>query len=426
MRFNCYLAPETCAPAPPAHPSPREWRKPRCRAAVTVRSERGGSLRYHRQSAPARRLLEGDKERVKRLGRDAHAGIAHRKRDGLRRGDQRRNGNAAYRDHDFATLSELHGIVTGPHPDRLRITQHGSDGRFQIFHFPKTSPVGCKDATMQVQAARSLTVTALCYAQDAMVRLRIRKVARAIHPSEDAMDALTLAVCPHDTLRNPEGWWRLAKYLAQHMGVKIRFRPALDFADFHSRWATADLIYAGAGDALTLLDEQGFTPVARPTDTYDEALLVACPKDPMPPLEALGGADVATVADVLPTRLALRMLEARGIVPRTLTHRDSWLSVVRAVWGGETPYGILYRDAYDELSPAGKAMVQVITTTSERCAFHVFCGSSRLGADAGALADVLVAMASDGAGRDILDSLHMVSWRTVAPDELTLMRGVLA
>ncbi len=240
------------------------------------------------------------------------------------------------------------------------------------------------------------------------------------------MAELTLAVCPHDTARKPEGWSRLAKYLAQHLDVPIRFRPARDFADFYSRWATADLIYAGAGDALTLIDRHGFSPVVRPTDTYDEALLVTRPKTPVPSLEALGGAEVATVPGLLPTRLALRMLQARGIVPGVLTGRDSWLSVVRAVWGGETPYGILYRDAYDELSPEAKAMVQVIATTSERCAFHVFCGGSRLGAEASALAHALVAMASDGAGKDILDNLHMVGWRAVSTDELALMRDVLA
>lgn len=238
------------------------------------------------------------------------------------------------------------------------------------------------------------------------------------------MDALTLAVCPHDTMRNPEGWSRLVTYLSQHLGVPISFIPARDFADFYSCWHAADLIYASSSDALTLIDGRGFRPLVRPTDTYDEALLVASPDAPSPLLEALGGAPVATVEGLLPTRLALRMLSARGITPGALANRDSWLSVVRAVWGGEAPFGIIYRDAYDALSPEGRAMVQVITATSERCAFHVLCARPRLGTHAGCLSDALVAMAGDAAGNDILESVHLVGWRAVTDDELAAMREI--
>lgn len=240
------------------------------------------------------------------------------------------------------------------------------------------------------------------------------------------MDALSLAVCPHDTMRHPEGWPRLVKYLSQHLSVPIDFLPSRDFADFYSRWPTVDLIYASSNDALTLIDGRGFQPLVRPTDTYDEALLVAGPDVLPPPLDAVGGAVVATVEGLLPTRLALRMLRARGITPGALANRDSWLSVVRAVWGGEVPFGIIYRDAYDALSPAGRAMVQVLTSTSERCAFHVFCAEPSVGSYAGCLSDALVAMAGDAAGNDILESVHLVGWRAVTTDELATMREIVA
>lgn len=239
------------------------------------------------------------------------------------------------------------------------------------------------------------------------------------------MAGLTLAVCPHDTARNIEGWHRLARYLSRHLGRQVRFGLSPDFADFHRRAAEADLAYASPVDALRLIDRHGFTPLARPVGIYDEALIIASPDAPAVAIEALGGAPLATVEGLPATKLALRMLGARGLTPGPLVGRDSWLSVARAVWGGEAPYGILYRDAYEELSPQGKAMVQVIGTTDERCAFHALCGAPWLGPDAEAVSSALVAMASDGAGKEVLEELRLVGWRAVSADEVAVMRAAL-
>lgn len=239
------------------------------------------------------------------------------------------------------------------------------------------------------------------------------------------MESVTMVVCPHDSVRNTEGWHRLSQYLAGYIGLELHCALALDFTDFYGRYAEADLVYASPGDALTLIDQYGFAPLVRPTDTYDEALIITSLDVPAQTVEALDGSALAAIEGSLPTRLALRMLQSRGIVPGPLVGRDSWLSVVRAVWGGEAPFGILYQDAYDALSPQGKAMVQVVTATSERCAFHVLCAAPGLGANAGAFADTLVAMAGDAAGRDVLADMHLVGWRPVSPDELAVLRSLL-
>lgn len=240
------------------------------------------------------------------------------------------------------------------------------------------------------------------------------------------MEGLTLSVCPHDTVRNSEGWFRFVQYLTQHVGLEVHFSLSLDFADFHSRFAACDLVYANPSDALTLIDGHGFTPLARPMATFDEALVVAGAGVPAVGLEALAGAPVATVKGLLPTKLALRLLSQKGVAAGDFVERDSWLSVVRAVWGGEAPYGFLYRDAYDELSPQGKAMVQVIAATNEGCAFHMLCGGPLLGARAARLVAALTGMADEPAGQELLRELHMPGWQAVDADNLVRMREILA
>lgn len=239
------------------------------------------------------------------------------------------------------------------------------------------------------------------------------------------MDTLTLAVCPHVMVRNPSGWQRLIQYLSQHLGLRIRFSLILDNSNFRRSNRSADLVYANASDALTLLDDHGFAPLVRPTDSYDEALLIARHDAPALSIEPADGARLAIVEGTISTRLALRMLRARGVAPGELLPYDTWLDVVQAVGAGEALYGIVYREAFEALPPQGRAQVQVIAATSERCAFHLFCGGNRLGPHAGALADALVAMAGDGAGNDVLAELQLVGWRPVGADELAAMRELL-
>lgn len=238
------------------------------------------------------------------------------------------------------------------------------------------------------------------------------------------MDTLTLAVCPHVMVRNPSGWQRMIQYLSQHLGLRIRFSLILDNSNFKLSNRSADLVYANASDALSLIDDHGFAPLVRPTDSYDEALLVARHDAPALSIEPVDGAELAIVDGAISTSLAMRMLRAKGVAPGGLLRRDSWLDVVQTVGAGEAPYGIVYREAFEALPPQVRAQVQVIATTSERCAFHLFCSGNQLAPHAGALADALVAMAGDGAGNDVLAELQLVGWRPVGADELAAMRAL--
>lgn len=239
------------------------------------------------------------------------------------------------------------------------------------------------------------------------------------------MDDFNLAVCPHDTIRNSEGWFRLVQYLSQRLSAKLHFHISLDFTEFHSTYTTADLVFANPSDALKLIDQHGYIALMRPSDSYDEALVVAGQDSPEVSLNALNGAALATVEGMLPTKLALRMLKSKGVVPGSMASCDSWLNVVRSVWNGEVPYGVLYRDAYDELSPQGKAMVQVIGATDERAAFHILCCGPKTRARCDELAAVLRDMADDGLGREVLSDLHFGGWQSVSAAELEAMRGLL-
>ncbi|PDW02775.1 phosphate/phosphite/phosphonate ABC transporter substrate-binding protein [Candidatus Viridilinea mediisalina] len=239
------------------------------------------------------------------------------------------------------------------------------------------------------------------------------------------MAAFSLAVCPHDTVRNSEGWYRFVQFLAQKLGDNVSFKLALDFADFHEHFSSSDIVYANPSDGVQLLDSHGYSALVRPVGTYDEALLLAGPDGPKPDLSVLAGARLATITRLLPTKIAIHELKAQGISPGELVNCDSWLSVVRSVWGGDTPYGIIYRDSYQDLSEQGKAMVQVMFETDCRCAFHMICVSPKLAEHAAGLRDALITMGDDALGKEVLIDMKLPGWQPVTSEELEVMRQML-
>jgi ABC-type phosphate/phosphonate transport system substrate-binding protein len=56
------------------------------------------------------------------------------------------------------------------------------------------------------------------------------------------MSALELMVCPHDTAKEPDRWFRFAQYLSQRLGTPVNFSVALDFDEFHQRMAYTDIL----------------------------------------------------------------------------------------------------------------------------------------------------------------------------------------
>ncbi|MFV9506603.1 MAG: phosphate/phosphite/phosphonate ABC transporter substrate-binding protein [Oscillochloridaceae bacterium umkhey_bin13] len=234
-----------------------------------------------------------------------------------------------------------------------------------------------------------------------------------------------LMVCPHDTVRSAEGWYRTVQYLNDKLGLDLHFELAMDFAEFHANLAKADLAYLNPKDCYTLRKNSGFVPVLRPTDTYDETLIVAGADDASSTLSSLAGAKIATIPTMLQSKLGLKLLSSHGVAPGEMVACDSWLGVVRSVWGGDAPYGMIYRDAYEELSPQGKGMVRVLATSDEQIAFHCISVGPKLADKQDAIAAAFLAMPNDPLGKEVLADIHLPGWIAVSDAELDKMAALI-
>lgn len=239
------------------------------------------------------------------------------------------------------------------------------------------------------------------------------------------MSKLTMMICPHDTVKEPDRWYRLEQYLVQRLGLALQFNLSLDFEDFHSTLQQADIAYLNPMDCLRMRATAGFIPLVRAADRYDEAIIVASTETAAPTLQAVQGAKIASVVSQIPTGIALMMLKEQGVTPGSIENRDSWLSVISAIWNGEVPFGVVYKDTYDNLSDHGKSLVQPFATSQLNQAFHCLSVGPRLSNRAVDITALLLDMPNDPTGSEVLAELNIRQWVEIMPEELTQMQALL-
>jgi hypothetical protein len=167
-------------------------------------------------------------------------------------------------------------------------------------------------------------------------------------------------------------------------------------------------------------------PLVRPADLCDEAVFITNNETANPTLESLQGVELATVKELIQTRVALHALQLKGIAHGPLHHRDSWQGVISGIWNGETQYGIVYKDTYDKLSDHGKSMVNAFATTNEGIAYHTIDIGPNLADRKDEIAQVFLAMDGDDEGRTVLKELDIAKWMPAQQAELDKMAELMA
>lgn len=180
-----------------------------------------------------------------------------------------------------------------------------------------------------------------------------------------------MSACPHDTSSRPEQWFAFAQQLSYRSGFSVRFSLSLDFPEFRKMFPELDLVYANPNDALHLVDQRGFIPLARMADRFDEGVVV-CRRDEPQGLQEIPQKRIATCVSMIITDIVMRHLVQKGITPGPMVDKPSWGAVLAALLNKETDMAILYRDFFLELRPETRQELMVVTESNEQVAFHVF------------------------------------------------------
>lgn len=241
------------------------------------------------------------------------------------------------------------------------------------------------------------------------------------------MNKLTLMVCPHDTAKKPDRWFRFAQYLSLHTDVIVHFELAMDFQEFHQKMKDADIVYANPADTITLL-ANNFISVARSRNLYDEVVFIANHQLNNPSLESFQGSKLVSVRSMLATKVGLNTLESQGIKPSAVIDKPTWLAVIKAIANQETDasLGFVYKDTYDELGEATKNLVHYISTSEQKTAFHQLVLSSKATQIQENLTSILLGMNENPKGKDILQELNIEQWIIPQQSEIDAMKQVVA
>ncbi|OYY74604.1 MAG: hypothetical protein B7Y40_04495 [Gammaproteobacteria bacterium 28-57-27] len=243
------------------------------------------------------------------------------------------------------------------------------------------------------------------------------------------MNHWSMMVCPHDTAKNPERWFVFAQYLSQNLGelggspVSVRFQQSLDFAEFQSGMAAADLVYANPQHALLLADKHGFIPLVRAGNLYDEAVCVTCAECDAE-LADMHQSSVATVTSMLVTQVALQSLARQDVKPAELKPVATWMAVVQSIYRGDVRFGILYKDFYAGMSGLSRKQLKVLGETQEHSVYHCFMLAPQHVAYFSRVRQTLLDMAQSERGGAILAELSMQGLLPVDSGELEVIRAL--
>lgn len=191
------------------------------------------------------------------------------------------------------------------------------------------------------------------------------------------MNHIKFMVCPHDTANNPDKWYQLAQYLSKLLSAGIQFHISLDFPEYHQNLTQGGLIYANPQDSLRLIKEYDYTPVARSSNLFDEIVFIASLAVNNPCLQDMQADQIISVNSMMVTRVGIKHLIDREILPVRILPRTTWMAVVKAIYREEFKFGMVYKDFYEGLNSLTKRGFITLDQTRGGTIFHSLLVSSK-------------------------------------------------
>ncbi|MCK5917529.1 MAG: PhnD/SsuA/transferrin family substrate-binding protein [Cocleimonas sp.] len=210
-----------------------------------------------------------------------------------------------------------------------------------------------------------------------------------------------------------------AQFLTQRIQNSIKFEQSLDFIDFHEKLNSGGLIYANPQDSLKLIKTNGYIPIARPVNLFDEIVFLTSNNIKNPTLQDFAGSTVISVTSMMVTQVGINYLERQHIKPLEVLSRSSWMTVVRHIYRGENDFGLVYKDFYDGLTNLSKRNLQKVGETQDASIHHNFLIAPELQTMTDTIKHYLLNMKDDSPqGEEILNNLGIQKLVSVSKNDI--------
>lgn len=206
------------------------------------------------------------------------------------------------------------------------------------------------------------------------------------------------------------GWHMLNSLLQSRTRLPLQLHlPAMAAEQARLlRDGMADLIYANPFDAVTLIRDQHYRPVARPLGKPDEVVIAAAAESSLLRLQDLRAGHRIAITDGRDVRLVgLRLLEAADLEEADLqwVACDTFQACARLLLSAEVQAAFFVADTYHAMSRLTSSRLRVLVESAMDDLNHVLLVHPRAQASAAAVLSALTGIDRHTSDQQVLDAL---------------------
>ena len=222
------------------------------------------------------------------------------------------------------------------------------------------------------------------------------------------------------------GWYIFNTWFQKNTGLNIH----LNLYNSFEEQTTAidhnknDIVYVNPFDAVKLVRDKGFIPIARVKDRLDEVVIAVSNENPISTMCALKpNLKLAMTANPDVNMISMMLLEAvdlnnSNVIKQTY---DSYIIVVKNLLKGEADAGIFLAKAYDDLSNVVKKQLKILLRSDVEELYHSFLIAPELADRQNEIQTLLGSMTENPVGKGVLEALDFEAWLTIENEDMEFM-----
>ncbi len=229
------------------------------------------------------------------------------------------------------------------------------------------------------------------------------------------MSTVVMSVSPDFSPDHIAGWYIFNTYLQRQLELPIHLELYNNFDEQRNAIENdqIDLIFANPYDASMLVRDKGFSAIAAPENSADEAIIATRADSNIKQIEDLKeGTRIAHTDDPDVNMMGMIMLEPADLNKENTTSTivDSYPLVAKQLLQGNADVGFFLDEAFDNLSGLIKDQMQLLIRSQIFVIRHVLLAGPKLADKHQDLRDVLQHMQNDEKGPGVLKALGFSNW----------------
>lgn len=223
---------------------------------------------------------------------------------------------------------------------------------------------------------------------------------------------LNLMVVPDYLPDQFSTWYLLNNYLQKSCDQSIPLIMPESFKEVADKQAKqpVGMLYVNPFDAGHYVREQGYLPVVRPKNKFNEVVIVCADNSPLQAIEDLhGDVRLALSHNQDANFIGMRLLEPAGLSDQQwkTEYKDNFLMVTSSLIRGQADIGIIQADVFDSFNPMTKKQLRVLLKSKINELSHVWLLHPSQAAQMDAIRAPLVDMSNHPETQAILEGLSL-------------------